>query len=136
MQLQNAKASTQSLNCCNNNQKFFCTSHPAIKYVNGQVQLKSTSHKVLKCSQGLHVFPSVLFEAERDGIFNENKKICFTKLSFFPDYTSGELLTGFLKKELIDVLTPIILDFQAKRQLVTDELVKEFMTPRPLNFRT
>jgi len=54
---------------------------------------------------------------------------------FFLDYTSGELLTGFLKKELIDVLTPIILDFQAKRQLVTDDLVKEFMTPRPLNFK-
>ena len=54
--------------------------------------------------------------------------------SHFSDYTSGELLTGFLKKELIDVLTPIILDFQAKRQLVTDEIVKEFMTPRPLNF--
>jgi tryptophanyl-tRNA synthetase len=66
----------------------------------------------------------------------KNISFSFLKVTgLFSDYTSGELLTGFLKKELIDVLTPIILDFQAKRQLVTDELVKEFMTPRPLNFR-
>ena len=50
------------------------------------------------------------------------------------DYTSGELLTGFLKKELIDVLTPMILDFQAKRKEVDDDLAREFMRPRPLNF--
>lgn len=50
------------------------------------------------------------------------------------DYTSGELLTGFLKKELIDHLTPMILDIQAKRAKVTDEMVREFMRPRPLNF--
>jgi hypothetical protein len=34
------------------------------------------------------------------------------KLSSRSDYTSGELLTGFLKKELIDVLTPMIQEFQ------------------------
>ncbi|QQP55203.1 Tryptophan--tRNA ligase, partial [Caligus rogercresseyi] len=48
------------------------------------------------------------------------------------DYTSGELLTGFLKKEVIDILTPIITDHQAKRKTITDEVVKEFMTPRSL----
>ncbi len=54
---------------------------------------------------------------------------------FFQDYTSGELLTGFLKKELIDLITPIILDIQEKRKAVTDEVVAEFMRPRPLSSR-
>ena len=50
------------------------------------------------------------------------------------DYTSGELLSGFLKKELIDVLTPIVQQHQEKRKLVTDQLILEYMTPRKLNF--
>ncbi|XP_064489605.1 tryptophan--tRNA ligase, cytoplasmic-like [Ornithodoros turicata] len=48
------------------------------------------------------------------------------------DYTSGELLTGFLKKELIGVLQKLIADHQAARANVTDEVVKQFTTPRPL----
>merc|ERR1711894_33657 len=50
------------------------------------------------------------------------------------DYTSGELLTGFLKKELIDILTPICTTHQEARKTITDETVQKFMTPRPLNF--
>jgi tryptophanyl-tRNA synthetase len=50
------------------------------------------------------------------------------------DYSSGELLSGFLKKELIDILTPMVLQHQEKRKLVTDQLITEFMTPRKLNF--
>jgi len=50
------------------------------------------------------------------------------------DYTKGELLTGFLKKELIDVLTPIVTAHQEARKTITDEIVKEYMRPRPLNF--
>jgi len=50
------------------------------------------------------------------------------------DYTSGELLTGFLKKELIDVLTPIVVAHQEARKTITDGTVLEFMKPRPLNF--
>ena len=49
------------------------------------------------------------------------------------DYTSGELLTGFLKKELIELITPIITDLQEKRKAVTEEMVMEFMRPRPLS---
>jgi len=48
------------------------------------------------------------------------------------DYTSGELLTGFLKKELIDTITPIMTNIQERRKLVTDDMVKEFMRPRKL----
>ena len=50
------------------------------------------------------------------------------------DYSSGELLSGFLKKELIDVLQPLVVKHQKARALVTDELISKFMTPRKLNF--
>merc|ERR1719216_171300 len=51
------------------------------------------------------------------------------------DYTSGELLTGYLKKELIDVLTPIIEEHQKKLKTVTDDMALEFMTPREFQWK-
>ncbi|XP_040567867.1 tryptophan--tRNA ligase, cytoplasmic [Lepeophtheirus salmonis] len=70
--------------------------------------------------------------------------ICYQYLTFFledddklaqikKDYTSGELLTGFLKKEVIDLLTPIITEHQEKRNSISDDDVKKFMTPRSLS---
>ena len=50
------------------------------------------------------------------------------------DYTSGELLTGFLKKELIGVLQKLVAEHQGRRAKVTDEMVKRFMTPRKLKY--
>lgn len=50
------------------------------------------------------------------------------------DYSSGAMLTGELKKELIEVLQPLIAEHQARRKEVTDEIVKEFMTPRKLSY--
>jgi len=50
------------------------------------------------------------------------------------DYTSGELLTGYLKKELIAIVQKIVADHQQRRKLLDDNIVKEFMTPRKLNF--
>lgn len=50
------------------------------------------------------------------------------------DYTSGALLTGELKKILIDTIQPIIALHQERRAAITDELLKQFMTPRKLNF--
>ena len=50
------------------------------------------------------------------------------------DYTSGDLLSGFLKKELIDVLQPMVAKHQEARKQVTDDVIKQFMTPRKLNF--
>lgn len=50
------------------------------------------------------------------------------------DYTSGELLTGNLKKELIDILTPLVEKHQEARKKLTDEDVLEFMRPRPLKW--
>lgn len=49
-------------------------------------------------------------------------------------YSSGELLTGFLKKELIEVLQKLIAAHQERRAKVTDDVVKEFMRPRKLKF--
>lgn len=50
------------------------------------------------------------------------------------DYSSGKLLTGELKKILIQTLQPIIAEHQARRKKVTDEEVKQFMTPRKLAY--
>lgn len=50
------------------------------------------------------------------------------------DYTSGELLTGELKKILIETLTPVITEHQQRRAKITDEMLKTYMTPRKLNY--
>ncbi|XP_013386547.1 LOW QUALITY PROTEIN: tryptophan--tRNA ligase, cytoplasmic-like [Lingula anatina] len=50
------------------------------------------------------------------------------------DYTSGELLTGYLKKELIELLQPLVRAHKERRQKITDEQIKEFMTLRKLKF--
>ncbi|KAL4237252.1 Tryptophan--tRNA ligase [Mactra antiquata] len=51
------------------------------------------------------------------------------------DYTSGELLTGYLKKELIEILQKIVGEHRKRRAEVTDEMVQQFMTPRKLNYQ-
>jgi len=48
------------------------------------------------------------------------------------DYTSGQMLTGELKKILIECITKIIQEHQTNRIKITDDDVKEFMTPRKL----
>ncbi|XP_062502807.1 tryptophan--tRNA ligase, cytoplasmic-like [Corticium candelabrum] len=50
------------------------------------------------------------------------------------DYESGKLLTGQLKQILIEELQKLVGDHQSRRQAVTDDLVRQFMTPRKLNF--
>ncbi|XP_014277826.1 tryptophan--tRNA ligase, cytoplasmic [Halyomorpha halys] len=50
-------------------------------------------------------------------------------------YESGAMLTGELKKTLIDVLTPIVTEHQQRRAKVTEDLVDEFMSLRPLKFK-
>lgn len=42
------------------------------------------------------------------------------------------MLTGELKKILIDSISKIVKDHQINRSKITDEDVKEFMTPRKL----
>lgn len=50
------------------------------------------------------------------------------------DYTSGAMLTGELKQQLIAVLQPLVAAHQERRRSVTAEMVTRFMTPRPLNY--
>ena len=70
--------------------------------------------------------------------------ISFQYLSFFLEedakleetrkaYSSGKLLTGELKKQLIDVIQNIVAEHQERRSQVTDEVVLQYMMPRPLN---
>lgn len=49
-------------------------------------------------------------------------------------YTSGELLTGFLKKELVEILQKLVGEHRQRRASLTDDVVKQFMTPRKLKF--
>eukprot|EP00794_Sanderia_malayensis_P020612 gene20612-22646_t len=50
------------------------------------------------------------------------------------DYTSGKMLTGELKKELIALLQPMVAEHQERRKSITDDVLKQFMTPRKLAF--
>uniref|UniRef100_A0AAY4DQ85 Tryptophan--tRNA ligase, cytoplasmic n=1 Tax=Denticeps clupeoides TaxID=299321 RepID=A0AAY4DQ85_9TELE len=76
---------------------------------------------------------------------NADVDVSFMYLTFFldddeqlekirQDYTSGALLTGELKKCLIETLQPMISAHQDRRKQVTDEIVQQFMTPRKLDF--
>lgn len=53
---------------------------------------------------------------------------------FLQGYSSGALLTGELKKCLIETLQPMITAHQERRKQITDDTVKQFMTPRKLDF--
>ena len=44
------------------------------------------------------------------------------------------MLTGEVKAKLIDVLTPMVLEHQAQRAKVTDEVVEQYMSVRALEF--
>ena len=43
-------------------------------------------------------------------------------------------MTGELKKELIFVLQELVRNHQEMRETITDDIVKQFMEPRKLNF--
>ena len=44
------------------------------------------------------------------------------------------MLTGDLKKELITVLQKLVSEHRKRRAAVTDDLVRHFMSPRPMGF--
>ncbi|KAJ0702412.1 putative tryptophan--tRNA ligase [Helianthus annuus] len=90
------------------------------------------------------------FSGGQDSIENHRKyganlevDIPFKYLSFFleddeelehirKEYGSGRMLTGEVKKRLIEVLTEIVERHRAARAAVTDEMVDAFMAVRPL----
>jgi len=73
--------------------------------------------------------------------------VAYQYLSFFTDndeelerigdaYRKGELLTGELKKNCIAKLQEVIGAFQARRALIDDAVLDEFMAVRPLVWGT
>jgi len=48
------------------------------------------------------------------------------------DFTSGQMLSGEIKNILAETLIPIIENHQQARLNVTDDIIKHYMTPRPL----
>ncbi|XP_076949266.1 tryptophan--tRNA ligase, cytoplasmic-like [Bidens hawaiensis] len=90
------------------------------------------------------------FSGGQDSVENHRKyganlevDIPFKYLSFFledddelehirKEYGSGRMLTGEVKKKLIDVLTVLVERHQAARAAVTDEMIDAFMAVRPL----
>lgn len=76
---------------------------------------------------------------------NPDVDVAFQYLSFFKTdteflddlalrYRKGEVLSGEMKKECIDVLTVFVKDFQEKRAKVTNEELEKFMKPHKLEF--
>eukprot|EP00696_Hemimastix_kukwesjijk_P007909 gnl/Hemi2/20035_TR6645_c0_g1_i2.p1 gnl/Hemi2/20035_TR6645_c0_g1~~gnl/Hemi2/20035_TR6645_c0_g1_i2.p1 ORF type:complete len:240 (+),score=96.70 gnl/Hemi2/20035_TR6645_c0_g1_i2:48-767(+) len=53
----------------------------------------------------------------------------------YTEYKAGRMMTSQLKKRLIGILQEIVTTHQARRAALTDEQVRAFMRPRPLNFR-
>lgn len=50
------------------------------------------------------------------------------------EYSSGEMLSGEIKKELIEILQPLVRKHQEKKTAVTDEVLDQFFQVRPLKF--
>ena len=51
------------------------------------------------------------------------------------DYSSGAMLTGEVKKELIEIVTAMVTEHTARREAATMDVVKEFMRVRELEFQ-
>ncbi|GAB5573167.1 tryptophan--tRNA ligase [Prionailurus iriomotensis] len=113
---------------------------------NSSIFLTDTA-KQIKTKVNKHAFSGGRDTVEEHREFGGNcdVDVSFMYLTFFledddrleqirKDYTSGAMLTGELKKILIEVLQPLIAEHQARRKEVTDEIVKEFMTPRKLSY--
>nr|XP_012416168.1 PREDICTED: tryptophan--tRNA ligase, cytoplasmic [Odobenus rosmarus divergens] len=113
---------------------------------NSSIFLTDTA-KQIKTKVNKHAFSGGRDTVEEHRQFGGNcdVDVSFMYLTFFledddkleqirKDYTSGDMLTGELKKTLIEVLQPLIAEHQARRKEVTDEIVKEFMTPRKLSY--
>ena len=74
-----------------------------------------------------------------------DKDISYQYLKFFLEddeklkdihdkYESGEMLSGEIKKEIIEVIQKIVGDFQERRSKISDEEVLEFQKVRKLDF--
>lgn len=114
--------------------------------VNSAVFLTDTM-KQIKNKINKHAFsggqPTVEEHREKGG--NTDIDVSYQLLKYFMDndekleqtriaYSSGEMLSGEIKKLAIETVQKIVEEIQKKRSEITDETVKLFMTPRKLNF--
>lgn len=76
---------------------------------------------------------------------NPDVDVAYAYLSYFlesdeelaeieANYRKGTLSTGELKKKCIEELQKFVIAFQERRAKVTEEIMREFMTPRELEF--
>jgi tryptophanyl-tRNA synthetase len=76
---------------------------------------------------------------------NPDVDVAYTYLSYFLDsdeelenlatqYRAGELMTGDMKKKCIEELQKFVGAFQERRAKVTDEVMRQYMTPRKLEY--
>lgn len=104
--------------------------------------------KQIKTKINKHAFsggkPTV--EEHREFGGNTDTDVSFQLLRFFLHddaelerirvaYSSGDLLSGEIKKIAIETLQPIVAEHQAKRKEVTDEILDKFMSLRSLNYQ-
>lgn len=84
-------------------------------------------------------------EEQRQFGGNPDVDVAFQYLTFFLEddedlesirqsYLKGELLTGELKARCIKELQTFVAGFQERKKAVTDEIVKSYMTPKPLEW--
>ncbi|XP_071833539.1 tryptophan--tRNA ligase, cytoplasmic-like [Apostichopus japonicus] len=103
-----------------------------------QKQIKTKINKYAFSGGGTSV------EEHREKGGNCESDVSYQYLTFFleddekleqirQDYSSGKLLTGEIKKELVTILQKLVAKHQERRKDVTLEVVKSYMTPRPLN---
>ncbi|XP_065558476.1 tryptophan--tRNA ligase, cytoplasmic-like isoform X3 [Artemia franciscana] len=81
-------------------------------------------------------FQETLAGIKKQDTFNENRRHfvfsdsdCMAK-----DYSSGAMLSGEIKKILIEKLTRVVLGHQTSKKSITEDIVRGFMTPRQLVF--
>ena len=100
-----------------------------------QIQKKITSYAFSGGGRSL--------KEHRENGANLEVDVPFLYLTFFMEddarleeikskYGSGEMLTKEVKADAIRIITEFVLEHQRKRSLVTDEMIEEFMRPRPL----
>lgn len=103
--------------------------------------------KQIKTKVNKHAFSGgrVTVEEHREFGGNTDIDVSFQLLTFFLEdddelekirvaYSSGEMLSGEIKKRAVDVLQPIVAEHQENRKKITEDILQLFMTPRKLNF--
>lgn len=114
--------------------------------MNGAVYITDTA-KVIKDRINKHAFSGGQETKELQQKYGANLDVdvSYEWLTFFMEdddrlgeiarkYSTGEMLTGEVKKELITLLQAQVAEHQAIRATITDDMVREFMRVRPLEF--